>query len=459
MAAETQKQPGTRPPWDRRRAGVLLPLPALAHTPGGVLSWLRFLHSAGFSVWQLLPIHPPDALGSPYQSCSAHAADPDLSGLLPGLGADAEHGEYLAFCARHGGWLEDFALFRGIGHAHGGRPWWEWPPSLRDRDAEALAAFRASHADEVDAARRVQFHFFGRWQELRRAAADHGVLLLGDLPLFTAHDSADVWAHRKYFQLDDRGQPHVVAGVPPDAFANRGQRWGNPVYDWPALAADGFCWWIDRLRTQLELFDVVRLDHFRGLDAVWEIPAHCTTGEDGAWRPTPGRELLLALQHAFGHLPLVAEDLGLITDSVTALRREFALPGMKVLQFAFDSDARNPYLPHHHERHAVVYTGTHDNDTTLGWFESLAPAHRERVLDYLGHPAEAMPWALVRAALASVCELAVVPMQDLLGLGAGHRTNTPGTITGNWQWRLPADALGADLAARLRCMNERYGRA
>lgn len=458
-------RPVVEPPWDRRRAGVLLPLPALiAHLPGASLGetaqrFLGFLNTAGFSIWQMLPIHPADAYGSPYQSCSAHAGDPGLAGPPPALNRDAaEPAAFAVFWERHRGWLEDFALFWTIKQAAGGRPWWEWPPGLRDRSPVALEEFRARNLHLVEAALHTQFAFYTQWQELRRAAAEHGVLLFGDLPLFTAHDSTDVWSHREFFQLDEFGQPRVVAGVPPDAFAASGQRWGNPAYQWSALAADGFRWWIERVKTQLELFDFVRLDHFRGLEAVWEIPATCPTAEQGEWRPVPGRELLQALQRALGRLPLVAEDLGLITAPVTALRQAFGLPGMKVLQFAFDSDARNPYLPHNHERHAVVYTGTHDNDTTLGWFEALDATHKHQVLEYLGHPAEAMPWPLVRVALGSVCDLAVLPMQDLLGLGAGHRTNTPGTTAGNWQWRLRPEWLTEELARRLRQLNERYGR-
>lgn len=448
------------PPWDRRRAGVLLPLAALRDTAtapvthDAVLHWLQFLNDAGFSVWQMLPIHPPDDCGSPYQSCSVHAGDPALLAPVPPGDENADE----MFLRSHGHWLEDYALYAALKQLNRQRPWWEWPAPWRDRDADALASFRESRGALVESHRQAQLGFFRAWARLRRAARDAGVLLFGDLPLFPAHDSADVWARREFFQLREDGQPHVVAGVPPDAFAASGQRWGNPVYDWQALARDRFRWWVARLSTQLELFDFVRLDHFRGLEAVWEIPAEDATAEHGVWREVPGRALLGALGEAFGTLPLVAEDLGLITAPVTALRREFALPGMAVLQFAFDSDARNPYLPHNIERHAVVYTGTHDNDTTLGWFESLAPERAARVREYLGRPGEPMPWPLVRAALGSVAALAMVPAQDLLGLGRGHRTNTPGTLHGNWQWRLPAGALTGELAGKLRGMNECYGR-
>ncbi|MGH8244914.1 MAG: 4-alpha-glucanotransferase, partial [Gammaproteobacteria bacterium] len=278
------------------------------------------------------------------------------------------------------------------------------------------------------------------------------------VPLFPAHDSADVWAHRDYFQLDAGGQPIVLAGVPPDRFSATGQRWGNPVYDWRRLVEDGFRWWIDRMRTELQLFDFLRLDHFRGLQAVWEIPATDPTAQFGQWRPAPGRELLNALQSGLGSIPLIAEDLGLITPEVHALRLGTGVPGMKVLQFAFDSDSTNPYLPHNHEVDFVVYTGTHDNNTTLGWYKDLDPGGRTRVLEYLGNPQEPMPWPLIRAALASVCKTALVPMQDVLALDAADRINTPGTLNVNWRWRLNWDLVTGELAARLRDLNSLYGR-
>ncbi len=458
-------RPDAVPPWDRRRSGVLLPLSALnAQEPGAsmgsqVRRFLAFLHSAGFSVWQMLPIHPPDFYGSPYQSCSVHAGDPGLIDLMSSPDHEtAGHGAYANFQERHRVWLEDFALFTGIRQFSGDRPWWEWPPGLRDRNPAALAEFRAGNLGSVEAALHAQFRFFSQWRAMRQAAAEFGILLFGDLPLFPAHDSADVWSHREYFQLDEKGKPRVVAGVPPDAFTAAGQCWGNPVYQWPAMAADGFHWWIERLRTQLELFDFVRLDHFRGLEAIWEIPADRPLAKYGEWRPAPGRDLLQSLRNALGRLPLVAEDLGTITAPVTALREAFGLPGMKVLQFAFDRDACNPYLPHNHERCAVVYTGTHDNNTTLGWYDAMADADKLRVLEYLGQPTDPMPWPLIRAALGSVCDLAMLPMQDLLALGAGHRTNTPGATSRNWQWQLPQESLTDELARRLRRLNEGYGR-
>ena len=282
--------------------------------------------------------------------------------------------------------------------------------------------------------------------------------MFGDMPLFVAHDSADVWSHPEYFQLDARGQPIAVAGVPPDYFSATGQRWGNPLYDWARLEEQGFQWWVERMRRQMELFDIVRIDHFRGLEALWEIPADCPTAQRGEWRPVPGEALLRTLRKALGALPCVAEDLGIITPAVEKLRRRFGMPGVKVLQFAFDGDARNPYLPHNLETESIVYTGTHDNNTTFGWYEGLDVEKRIKVLDYLRQPSEPMPWPLINAALASVCRFAILPMQDLLAQGAAHRTNTPGTVDGNWQYRLDWNLLTPELSGWLRHLNELYGR-
>lgn len=431
--------------------------------------FLRFLGAAGFSLWQMLPVQPPDEYGSPYRSVSVHAGDAHL------LGADAatlaaahrhfrEHAsaaqreEFDLFRSDMAYWLGDYTLFAAARRRHENRPWWEWPEPLREHEAAALVALQESAQSDIDYYCFEQFLFFNQWQELRRRARAAGILLLGDMPLYPAHDSADVWAHRDQFKLDGGGRPLCVAGVPPDYFSATGQRWGNPVYDWEALARSGYRWWTARIRTQLALYDLVRLDHFRGLEAAWEIPFDAPTAEHGRWSPVPGRELLAAMRAELGALPFVAEDLGTITANVRALRRDFGLPGMKVLQFAFGGGGDNPYLPHNHAPHHVVYTGTHDNNTTLGWFSELEPDVRHRVMDYFGRPAEDMPWPLIRAALASVCRLAVVPAQDLLGLGAEHRLNTPGTSEGNWAWRLPPDVLTPELAQKLRALNELYGR-
>ena len=446
---------------DRRRTGLLLPLSSLLSDAGdGVLGkpardFLRFLADAGVSVWQMLPVHPPDTSGSPYQSNSAHAGDTRLISRDAGFKVTTGLPE---FRQSQSAWLEDFALFSALKQHFALQPWWLWPPEFRDRAPRTLDAFRRTHAAEMEKVCSEQQLFFSQWQLLRKEAGKLGILLLGDMPLFVSHDSADIWANQKLFQLDKTGQPVVVAGVPPDYFSATGQRWGNPVFKWSRHSAQGFAWWINRVRTELEMFDLIRIDHFRGLEAAWEIPSSATTAESGKWRPVPGRELLRALHAAYSPLPFLAEDLGTITQPVIELRREFNLPGMRVLQFGFDGGPANPYLPHNHEADSAVYTGTHDNNTTLGWFKELDAPTQQRVLEYLGLPSKPMPWPLIDAALASVCRLAILPVQDLLALGATHRMNTPGTVTGNWQWKLPAKKLTPELAAKMRHLNQIYDR-
>ena len=471
-----------------RRAGVLLHPTSL---PGpfarGDLGheayrFVEFLAAAGCSVWQMLPVGPTGDGGSPYQSTSAHAGCRELisldwlrdRGWLDAVDPARSRGEHLqaagaafgaappkdfdGFCASQAHWLEDFALYSVLKAVHSGQSWSDWPADQRNRERRALAAARQRHAAALAQVRFEQYAFFTQWQELRDYAHQHGVRLLGDLPLFVAHDSADVWAAPQAFLLDEIGQPQFVAGVPPDYFAADGQRWGNPQYRWDWHVADGFAWWRARIGTLAGLFDVLRIDHFRGLEAVWMIPAEAPTAATGAWQAVPGAELLAAVRQEFPALDLVAENLGIITPGVEALRRQFDLPGMVVLQFAFDGDGSNPHLLHNHARDDVVYTGTHDNDTTLSWFSGLPDATAQRMLDYLGLPGEAMPWPLIRAALASVAALAVLPMQDLLGLGGAARMNTPGTIIGNWAWRLEPGQLEPTLATRLRTALELYGR-
>ena len=314
--------------------------------------------------------------------------------------------------------------------------------------AEALAGL----ADRVERLRFDQWVFAVQWARLREHAVDRGVLLFGDLPIFVSLDSADVWASRELFELDDDGRPITVSGCPPDYFAADGQRWDNPHYDWAAMAEDDFAWWRGRIARQRELFDLVRIDHFRGFEAAWHVPADAATARHGEWVPGPGADIMAVLVETAGPGTLVAEDLGLITPAVEELRTRFDLPGMTVLQFAFDGDADNQYLPAHHEQRSVVYTGTHDNDTTLGWWQQLDEQTRDQVRSCLPEPDEEMPWALVRLALGSRARLAVVPAQDLLGLGSESRMNTPGTAEGNWTWRAPAGAFDGDLAARLRAL-------
>ncbi|WP_395690896.1 4-alpha-glucanotransferase [Nocardioides sp.] len=453
-----------RGPLDQRRAGVLLHVTSL---PGGDLGddahrFVDFLRAAGCSVWQVLPLVPADEeSGSPYQALSTMAGDPAL------IHRDAEAGRWLGdpralddrrreelatWCAEHADWLEPYVEFMALRELHGGAPWQSWPRPLRDRDPEAVRAALAPVAARVDELRREQWVFAVQWTRLREHAAAAGVLVFGDLPIFVSLDSADVWASRDLFELDEDGRPTTVTGCPPDYFAADGQRWNNPHYDWAAMAADGYDWWRRRIARQRELFDLVRIDHFRGFEAAWHVPVDAPTARDGWWAAGPGPEILAALVETAGPGTLVAEDLGVITPEVDALRTRFDLPGMKVLQFAFDGSADNPYLPHRHGERSVVYTGTHDNDTTVGWWSSLDEGTRDAVRRLLADPGEEMPWALVRLALASTARLAVVPAQDLLGLGGESRMNTPGTDTGNWAWRAPAGAFTPELAARVRAL-------
>jgi 4-alpha-glucanotransferase len=480
----------SEPIFDRRRAGVLLHPTSL---PAGDLGpdafrFVDFLAEAGYGVWQTLPLGPTHGDLSPYHCLSARAGNPRLvsaerlreAGWLDAEAAadpdprarlahayrhfthradESARAAFRAFAQAQSGWLEDYALFEALRKGQGGRPWWEWPPPLRDRDAQALAATRARLADDLERVRFEQFVFAAQWQALRDYARGRNVLLFGDMPIFVAHDSAEVWAHRELFKLDARGQPTVVAGVPPDAFSATGQRWGNPLYDWERMRAEGFGWWLARLATELRRFDLVRIDHFRGFEACWEIPLADTTAVNGHWVKVPGEELFATLAGSLGSLPLVAEDLGHITPEVHALRRRFSLPGMKVLQFAFDGGADNPYLPHAHTVDSVVYTGTHDNDTTLGWFGELAPDRQLRVIEYLGYGQEPMPLPVMRAAFASVAQLAIVPMQDVLLLGPGNRMNMPGTERGNWGWRFGWEQLTPETHAWSRRALRLYGRS
>ena len=480
-----------KPILDKRRAGVLLHPTSL---PGGDLgadadTFLDFMQAAGLTVWQMLPLGPTHAECSPYHCLSVHAISPNLVSLgrlvergwlkqAPAVGdvsarraafAQAHTGlrtratpedraAFERFAGEKTTWLENYVLYRALRQEHGEKPWWQWPAPLRDREPKALAEAERRLAERRADLRFEQFAADTQWQALRAQARARGILLFGDMPIFVAHDSAEVWAQPQRFKLDKLGHPHVVAGVPPDYFSAEGQRWGNPMYDWEFMRAHGFSWWIDRMTTELLRFDLVRVDHFRGFEACWEIPASEPTAINGKWVKAPGVELFDAFLKKFGQLPLVAEDLGVITPEVEALRDRFGLPGMSVLQFAFESDAENPYLLHNIDPNRVVYTGTHDNDTTLGWFDSLATEQQQRVREYLGNRDEAMPWTLTRAALMSVGRLAIVPMQDWLGCGAGHRMNRPGTGTDNWGWKFAWPDVPPDLAARMRQLIELYGR-
>ena len=442
----------------RRLAGILLHPTSLPDAAGGLVSaaerFLAWAEAAGMSVWQVLPLGPADAGGSPYAALSAFAGDPRWfvsSGGCP-RGASLEE-----FVERNRFWLHDWCLFAALKDAHHGRPWLEWDEPLRRRERPALSHAERSLASEIASHRRAQWAFFESWSAIRAIAARRGISILGDLPIYPALNSADVWAHPEMFWLDKRGRPTKVAGVPPDYFTEAGQLWGNPLYRWEELAATGFAWWVARVRHQLALHDALRLDHFRGFVGYWAVPATATTAVAGAWEPGPGRRLFDALRQALGRMPFVAEDLGVITEEVVALRTALGLPGMRVLQFGLDAHDGD-HAPHNLTRDVVVYTGTHDNDTTRGWFAALDRTAQRRVLDYVGGSADDVAWSVVREAMTSIAELAIVPMQDLLNLGSEGRMNVPGVAAGNWGWRAPAYALDPALAERVRRLVEVSGR-
>jgi 4-alpha-glucanotransferase len=454
---------GSRRPLDVRRAGVLLHITSLATGDLGPEAhrFVDFLADAGVSVWQVLPLVPThEEDRSPYNALSAMAGNPELisrarqveEGLvdLAGL-STARRAAYEKWCERQRAWLDTYVEFTALRDLLDHAPWPTWEPGLRDRDPQRVAEVLAPHQDAIEDLRFEQWVFAEQWRELTEYAASRGVLLFGDLPIFVSHDSADVWASRELFLLDAEGQPTTVTGVPPDYFAADGQRWNNPHYDWDRMAEDGFAWWRLRIARQRELFDLVRIDHFRGFEAAWHVPVEAETAKDGYWVKSPGHEVLSALVEAAGPGTLVAEDLGVITAEVDALRSEFGLPGMLVLQFAFDGSPDNPYLPERHGEESVVYTGTHDNDTTVGWWESLDEPSRDRVRSFV-RVDEPMPWALIRLALSSTARLSVVPAQDLLGLGADARMNTPGTDEGNWAWQAAPGSFDDELAARVRTL-------
>jgi len=438
----------------QRRAGVLLHLSSLPSRPGidRVRQWLDFMDAAALSVWQFLPLGPTHWDGSPYQTQSAFAVDP---ALFPEIGErlrQRPHGEaFSRFCARQADWLEDYALYAVLKQLYDGRPWFEWLAAHRDRDAAALQQLRHEHDDTLRGIMWQQFCCHEHWQEIRQQAGALGISLFGDLPIFVAHDSADVWAHRELFLLDEDGQPRLVTGVPPDYFSATGQRWGNPHYDWDALRHSGFSWWLGRIRYLLEWVDIFRIDHFRGLEAVWMIPVSAATAAEGYWEKTPGDRLLADIRHVLGEVPMVAEDLGVITPEVVALRQRNGLPGMAVLQFAFDAFTDNPHKPANVGSDTVIYTGTHDNDTVAGWFAALDAEQQRHVRSVLGIGAEDDPvWTMISTAFATPACLAIVPMQDYLGLGSAARMNMPGTVDGNWQWRLDPGALTPEVSGRIR---------
>ena len=492
-----------------RTAGVILHPTSLPSRFGigdfgpTAAAYVEWLAGAGASWWQVLPLHPPGPGDSPYSAISTFAGNellisPDLL-VEDGVLSDAEVAEvpdlpsewvefnevrpfkigllrraYIrfrdtqppkllrqlaAFRDKHRHWLSDYALFRAIRDSFDGAPWYEWPRPLAMREPQALIDWMQEHRQEVDFVEFCQFFFFRQWTALHDWAREMGVGIFGDVPIFVAGDSADVWANPELFQLDGERRPTVVAGVPPDYFSETGQLWGNPLYNWDQMASDGFSWWIERLRHTLELVDLVRLDHFRGFVSYWEVPADAETAVHGCWKPGPGLPLFDAVRSALGALPLVAEDLGEITPDVLALRKELGIPGMAILHFAFSPEPRSTFIPYALDRNMVIYTGTHDNNTTIGWYlEDASDGEKDLVRRYSGSSGSEIQWDLIRLALASVADTAIVPHQDLAGLGADCRMNIPAVGEGNWRFRILPNMLGEEIQVRLWDLVEAYGR-
>ncbi len=491
-----------------RSSGILLHPTSLPGPHGSgdlgpdAYRFVDWLASAGQRLWQLLPLGGIGPGNSPYMSSSAFAGNVllidlddlaergwldrseltpitspqnsrvDFAGMVPyrmkhlaraaarfaagsGKGDRADHDR---FCTEHASWLDDYALFMALADHHDGRDWSDWHPALARREPAALTAARREYAERIAFWKFCQWRFFSQWSRLKQYANQHGVQIVGDAPIFIAYQSAEVWARPELFQLDARGKPTVVAGVPPDFFSSTGQRWGNPLYRWAAHADDGYRWWIERVRRTFELVDIVRIDHFRGFAGCWEIPADEPTAEGGRWAPGPGEALFHALHAAIGAMPIIAEDLGVITPDVEALRKQFGFPGMRILQFAFEAGSGNHFLPHNHEQDTVVYTGTHDNDTTRGWWEKASAHERRHLCDYLATDGREIHWDLIRAACASVGDMAIHPMQDVLGLGGEHRMNLPGKSEGYWEWRFSWDQLKPEQAQRLQHLCTIYRR-
>jgi 4-alpha-glucanotransferase len=502
-----------------RASGILLHPTSLPNRFGvgdlgpEAYAFVDFLVASGQRLWQVLPLGPTGHGDSPYACYSAFAGNSLLvsperlreEGLLTQHELDdirslsAERVEFESvhqskdailrkaydnyqrsndtrlrsvfetFTDENASWLEDYALFRALKTAHSGVAWTDWESAIIRREPAALESARNNLQSEIAAHKFFQFLFFKQWFALKDYCNERGIKIIGDIPIFVAQDSADVWTNPDQFKLDENRRPVVVAGVPPDYFSATGQYWGNPLYDWGRMLADGFRWWIERVRAALQMVDIARVDHFRGFAASWEIPGGDTTAERGRWVEAPGRELFTEIRRVLGDLPIIAEDLGVITPDVEKLRDDFGLPGMGILQFAFSSDARNKDLPHNYHRNMVVYTGTHDNDTTVGWFNSIAGPGSTRTAEqikkeqdfckrYLRIDGTQIHWDMIRALLASVANTAIIPLQDVLGLGNEARMNLPNSVTGNWSWRFKKGALTNQHSALLQDLTDLYGR-
>jgi 4-alpha-glucanotransferase len=496
----------------RRGSGIILHITSLP-SPYGIgdlgpeaYKFADFLTEAKQGFWQILPLNPtdPDYGNSPYHSISAFAGNPLLISpelmvrdsliaksdveTLPDFpkghidyGAviafkerlfylaherfksQRQKNEYERFCSDNSSWLNDFALFVALKTHFHGKVWIEWPQEIRERQQEALGVLKKQLFDRIELQKFLQYIFYQQWISLKSYCNQHGIQIFGDIPIYVEHDGVDVWTNPEIFKLDNDKRPQTVSGVPPDYFSETGQLWGNPIYRWEVLKDTGYAWWARRLQHTIKLFDLIRIDHFRGFIGYWEVPAGETDAVNGRWVEAPGEDFFNILLKKFSYLPIIAEDLGVITPDVREVMQRFELPGMKVLLFAFGEDlATNPYIPHNLSKNCVLYTGTHDNNTTRGWFEREAtPEIKERLFCYLGRevPAEDIHWEMIRLAMMSVANTVIVPMQDILGLGQEARMNRPATTEGNWQWQLLPDQLTSSIADKLREMTEIYGRA
>jgi 4-alpha-glucanotransferase len=495
-----------------RSSGILLHITSLPSRYGigdlgpGAYRFVDFLKRSKQSIWQLLPLTPTSMshANSPYSSNSAFAGNPilispdllveegwirkkDIAGDLSYSDERVDYHavsdfkysllnrafgqfnakarkpfDYEQFCRQEEYWLDDFALFVALKTKYNGAVWGDWPWQVRDRLPDTLAALHEEQVEEITRQKFYQFLFFRQWQALKRYANDHAVTLFGDIPIYVNYDSSDVWTNPGIFKLNEHKKPIAVSGVPPDIFSATGQLWGNPVFDWDALRATGFRWWSERVRHNLKLFNLMRIDHFRGLIAYWEVDAHERTAVNGRWVGVPTDEFLTTLTRMFPNLPLVAEDLGIITPDVKEVMHRYGIPGMKVLLFAFfDGMEKGPYIPHNHTKESIIYTGTHDNNTVRGWFETEASEEdKKRIFDYVGRemPAEDIAWEFIRMAMMSVGNIIIVPMQDVLALGPEARMNRPATLDGNWEWRVRSEQLSSILEDRLRDMTLLHGR-
>jgi 4-alpha-glucanotransferase len=492
----------------KRSSGILLH-PTSLHGSYGIgdlglesREWIDFLAESDCGLWQVLPLGPTGYGDSPYQCFSAFAGNPylispkllldegllqqddlietpkfpkgrvDYGSLIPwklgvldrafihfqNSSSSQLRTEFDEFQLDNEFWLEDFSLFMALKEAYGGGSWINWPHNLRSRQNVVLEKIKDEVSVTILRQKFRQFIFFRQWANLRAYAADKQIKIIGDIPIFVAHDSAEVWANPDLFFLDDAGNPTVVAGVPPDYFSETGQLWGNPLYRWENLKKTGYHWWLERMQAVLGLVDIVRLDHFRGFAGYWEVPFGEKTAVKGRWVKGPGIDFFEVIQEGLDDLPIIAEDLGVITKDVIEMRDYFHLPGMRIIQFAFHGDPAEPFLPHNHEENSAVYTGTHDNDTSVGWFKRVSEEEKEYYRRYLGRDGHNVAWDFIRAAWASVSIIAISPLQDFLNLGNEARMNYPGSASGNWTWRMPEGALSAELAQRIKEFNFLYGR-